>query len=233
MLAGQGGLQTETALFGVEAVFGEFVLATKEGVVLVGVELAEQFGLGGEVDGGEGAEQVVGALAQEGDDGLGGGVGAQGEGVGDLGLLAVVGKGEVDLAEDVVEEVAVVVEFDPLLEAFEGAVIGAQVEEAVAAEVFDDQVVANLVLHLAQGEIEQVFGDQGPQQLGGGMGGMGARPAVVVIPGDDCLQRLPVQHAFHLEQELILPQHLAVNQVGQPQQQLGEVAQNCQTDRNG
>lgn len=81
MLAGQGGLQTETALFGVEAVFGEFVLATKEGVVLVGVELAEQFGLGGEVDGGEAAEQVVGALAQEADDRLGGGVGAQGEGL--------------------------------------------------------------------------------------------------------------------------------------------------------
>ena len=52
-------MQTQTALFGVEAVFGEFVLATKEGVVLVGVELAEQFGLGGEVDGGVGG---VGSL---------------------------------------------------------------------------------------------------------------------------------------------------------------------------
>ena len=87
-------------------------------------------------------------MGETGEEGLLGGVGLQGVGVAELGLLAVLGAVLVDLAQDIIEKGAGLVGDAPLLEAFEGAVIGCGLEEGVAGEPFDDQVGGDLGFQL-------------------------------------------------------------------------------------
>jgi hypothetical protein len=81
-------------------------------------------------------------VADQGEERLFGGVGAQRKGIADLRAGTQFGEVGVDPAQGRVEEEARLVFADPLLKAFEAGVVGAGVEDGVADEPLDDEIEA-------------------------------------------------------------------------------------------
>ena len=115
---------------------------------------------------------------------------------------------------------------DPLLEAFQRAVIRPRLERAIADKPLAGQVGADVVFQLPQRQITQVLDQQGAHQPRHGMRGVAPGSCGVLIGGTGLFKRCTIQVLGQLDQVVAVGKRQGEDLGAECRQQLAPEGQN-------